>query len=127
MISKNKIRTPGYFIKRLRDNGFVVIRLFSVFAKSDPRRWTIMINPSFNSVFCTCYSNKNEMNETLFEFDDGGVRIPKNFYIKTDSMNVVIDFLMKNGIDNDSYPGKDRYSTKTLNTLNEETVQQTEK
>ena len=42
-------------------------------------------------------------------------------------MNVIIDFLMKHGIDNDSYPGKDRYSTKTLNTSNEETIQQTEK
>lgn len=125
MISKNKIRTPGYFIKRLRDNGFVVIRMFAVYAKSDPRRWTIMINPSFNSIICTCYSNKTEINETLFEFDDGGVHIPKSFYLKTDSMNVIIDFLIKHGISNEYYPGKDRYSTKTLNILNEKETRET--
>jgi len=120
-MSKNKLRTPGYFIKRLRDNGFVVIRLFSVYSKADPRRWTVMINPSFNSVICTCYTNKTEIGETLFELDDGGVNIPKNFYLKTDSMQVVVDFLIKHGICNSDYPGKNRYSSnRSLNTLNEE-------
>jgi len=122
--SNNKLRTPAYFIKRLRDNGFVVLRLFSVYAKSDPRRWTVMINPSFNSVMCTCYANKNELGETLFEFDDGGERIPKNFFLKTDSMQVVVDFLMKHGISNCDYPGRSRYYSKTLNTLNEKRLQE---
>jgi hypothetical protein len=113
--SKNKLRTPGYFIKRLRDNNFVVVRLFSVFGKHDPRRWTVIINPTGNSVFCTCYINKNEMGEVLFELDDGGAKIPKNFYLKTESIEVVIDFLLKNGITNSDYIGKSRYFTKRLN------------
>lgn len=113
--SKNKLRTPGYFIKRLRDNGYVVLRLFSVFGKHDPRRWTVVINPTGNSVLCTCYINKNEMGETLFELDDGGNKIPKSFYLKTESIEVVIDFLIKNGITNCDYPGKSRYFTKRLN------------
>jgi hypothetical protein len=113
--SKNKLRTPGYFIKRLRDNNFVVVRLFSVFGKHDPRRWTVIINPTGNSVFCTCYINKNEMGEVLFELDDGGAKIPKNFYLKTESIEVVVDFLLKNGITNSDYIGKSRYFTKRLN------------
>jgi hypothetical protein len=113
--SKNKLRTPSYFIKRLRDNGFVVLRVFSVFGKHDPRRWMAIINPTGNSVFCTCYINKNEMGEVLFELDDGGAKIPKNFYLKTESIEVVIDFLIKNGITNTDYPGKSRYFVKRLN------------
>lgn len=118
--SKNKLRTPGYFIKRLRDNGFIVIRLFSVYGKHDPRRWTVLINPTGNSVFCTCYINKNEMGEVLFELDDGGAKIPKNFYIKTESIEVVVDFLLKNGISNTDYPGRSRYAFKRLNNITDE-------
>lgn len=124
--SKNKLRTPGYFIKRLRDNGYVVIRVFSVFGKHDPRRWTVMINPTGNSVFCTCYINKNELGEVLFELDDGGIKIPKSFYLKTESIEVVIDFLIKNGISNGEYAGKSRYFVSRLNNnIDEKALQKT--
>ena len=82
-MSKNKLKTPSYFIKRLRDNGFIVIRLFSVYSKEDPRQWTIMVNPSEASVLITCYINKENLNEVLFELNDGGKRITKNFFIIT--------------------------------------------
>jgi hypothetical protein len=112
-MSKNKIKTPSYFIKRLKDNGFVVLRLFSVYAKSDPRRWTVMVNPSESSVMITCYSNKSEIDETLFEFNDGGNRIPKNYNIKTDSIEVIIDYLITRGVSNDiDYHGRNRYMSK---------------
>ena len=131
-MSKNKLKTPGYFIKRLRDNGFIVIRLFSVYAKSDPRRWTIMVNPSESSVMITCYSNKTEFDETLFEFNDGGHRIPKNYSIKTDSIEVVIDYLITHGVSNNGeYRGRNRYMSKTENNTyegrqdtQEETIQE---
>jgi hypothetical protein len=119
-MSKNKIKTPSYFIKRLKDNGFVVLRLFSVYAKSDPRRWTIMVNPSERSVMITCYSNKTEIDEILFELNDGGHRMPKNFNIKTDSIEVIIDYLITHGVSNNTeYRGRDRYLTKKLNNYNE--------
>jgi hypothetical protein len=112
-MSKNKIKTPGYFIKRLRDNGFVALRLFSVYSKADPRRWTIMVNPSEASVFITCYSNKTEIDEILFELNDGGIRMPKNFNIKTDSIEVIIDYLITHGVSNNKdYPGRNRYLSK---------------
>lgn len=117
---KNKLRTPSYFIKRLRDNKFIVIKLFAVYSKADPRQWSIMVNPSEASVIITCYLNKDNLNEVLFEFNDGGRKIPKNFSIKTDSIEVIIDFLIKNGVSNNSfYPGRDRYLTKRLNNYDE--------
>jgi hypothetical protein len=125
--SKNKLRTPGYFIKRLRDNGYIVLRVFSIFGRHDPRRWTAIINPTGDSVFCTCYINKNEMGEVLFELDDAGTKIPKNFYLKTESIEVVIKFLQDNGITNSDYPGKSRYMVSRLNTIiDEKPIKQTQ-
>jgi len=117
---KNKVRTPSYFIKRLRDNGFIVIKLFNVYSKDDPRIWTIMVNPSEASVLITCYVNKENINEVLFEIHDGGKRIPKNFFIKTDSIEVIIDYLIRHGVANNiNYHGRDRYLSKRLNTYDE--------
>jgi hypothetical protein len=119
-MSKNKLRTPSYFIKRLRDNGFIVIKLFAVYSKQDPRQWTLMVNPSESSVFITCYANKNHLDEILFEFNDGGRRIASNFFIKTDSIEVIIDFLLKNGVSNNTpYKGRERYFKKRLNNYDE--------
>jgi hypothetical protein len=119
-MSNNKLKTPSYFIKRLRDNGFVVVRLFSVYAKHDPRRWTVIVNPSDASVLITCYVNKTELDEVLFEINDGGARIPKNFYLQTDSIEVIIDYLIMKGITNNvDYHGRSRYLTKRLNISDE--------
>ena len=119
-MSNNKLKTPGYFIKRLRDNGFIVIRLFSVYAKGDPRRWTVMINPSESSVMITCYANKNDLGEILFELNDGGCKIPKNYSIKTDSIEVIIDYLITHGVSNNGeYRGCNRYMTKKPTESNE--------
>jgi len=120
MSSNNKLKTPGYFIKRLRDNGFIVIRLFSVYAKSDPRRWTVMVNPSERSVMITCYANKSDLGEILFELNDGGAEIPRNFSLKTDSIEVIIDYLITHSVSNDAnYHGRSRYMSKPLNNYNE--------
>ena len=119
-MSRNKLKTPSYFIKRLRDNGFIVIKLFSVYGKPDPRRWTVMVNPSERSVLITCYNNKNDFGDVSFEINDGGVLIPKNFHINTNSIEVIIDYLITKGVSNNShYHGRSRYTNKTLNNNNE--------
>jgi len=119
-MSKNKIKTPSYFIKRLRDNGFVVIKLFNVYSKCDPRRWTVMVNPSFESVLITCYTNKDNIDEVLFEFNDGDRKIQRNFSIKTDSIEVIITFLIRHGISNNvDYQGRSRYLSRRLNNYDE--------
>ena len=55
--SKNKIQTPGYFIKRLKDNDFVVLRVFDKYSETDPRKWTVLVDPSGASVYITCFEN----------------------------------------------------------------------
>ena len=39
----NRIDTPGYFIKRLRDKGYIVMRIFDKYAPEDSRKWTICV------------------------------------------------------------------------------------
>jgi hypothetical protein len=98
----NKIKTAGYFIKRLKDSGFVVFKIFNAYNVVDPRRWTVLIDPGISSVYITCYSNKNEINEVLFEFDDGGNRFSKGTYLKTESIETLIAMLIAKGVSNDA-------------------------
>ncbi len=95
---QNKIKTPGYFIKRLRDNGYYVNRVFQGFKDSDPRRWVVLVNPGEHSVFITCYENKLYPGDISFEFSDGGVTFPKNFVIKTESIEIVVEQLFRKNI-----------------------------
>lgn len=99
-MSKNKITTCSYFIKRLRDSGYVVDKLFGEYAYIDPRSWTVVVDPNVASVIITCYNNHNEMGEEYFELHDGGQFIPDRFKIKTSSIEVVIEYLVKFGINN---------------------------
>ncbi len=120
MTSRNKLKTPSYFLKRLRDNGFIAIKLFSVYSKGDPRRWTVMVNPSERSVIITCYNNKEGYGDVLFEINDGGVSIPKNMFINTNSIEVIVDYLLTHGVSNNKdYHGRGRYLTKGLNIYDE--------
>ena len=99
-MKKNKISTPSYFIKRLKDNGYYVWRMFDKYGPHDPRRWTVLIDPGGFSIWITCYTNKTEQNDVLFEMHDGGIRIPKNLHIKTESIESIISYLIKFGIEN---------------------------
>jgi len=38
--------------------------------------------------------------EVLFEFDDGGNNFKKGFYLKTDSIEVIVNQLLEKGINN---------------------------
>ena len=91
---KNNIATQGYFIKRLRDNGFFVIRLYDRFENSDPRKWTIVINPKTDSLFITCIDTGDWPHRGLYEFDDGGRKFPKNYHINTDSIEVIVKHML---------------------------------
>lgn len=98
----NKIKTPGYFIKRLKDSGFVVFKMFNAYSDTDPRRWTVLVDPGLTSVYITCFSNKNEINEVLFEIDDGGNNFSKGTYLKTESIETLINLLIDKGVNNDA-------------------------
>lgn len=99
---KNTIRTPSYFCKRLRDNGFIVLKIFQGYGKGDPRRWTVLVDPGNSSVFITCYTNKDFAGDIMFEFNDSGRFFPKNWSIKTESIEVIVTKLLEKGITNNS-------------------------
>lgn len=99
-MAKNKITTCSYFIKRLRDSGYVADKLYSEYNTADPRSWTAIIDPGVASVFVTCYNNHNDLGEEYFEIYDGGQYIPDRFKIKTSSIEIVIEYLVKFGINN---------------------------
>ena len=95
---KNKLKTPGYFIKRLKDNDFVTLRIFNKYSESDPRRWTVLIDPSGSSVYVTCFENTPFKGEYLFQFNDGNQLFKNNLSLKTDSIEVVVQKLLKCGV-----------------------------
>lgn len=101
---KNKISTLSYFIKRLKDNNFVVWKIFDKYNIGDPRKWTVLINPGFHSVYITCYiDNQSLKNEPVFYFDDGGAwGIKPNEKLQTKSIEIVINRLIECGVSQDS-------------------------
>lgn len=98
MKKKNSISTGGYFVNRLKDSGFIAIRLFKDYPIHDPRKWTIMVDPGGHSLMITCYVNKEVPGEVQFEFNDGGNKFAKNYNLKTQSMEVIITTLIERGI-----------------------------
>jgi len=99
---KNNLTTPAYFIKRLRDSGFVVLRIYQKFNMGDPRRWMIMVDPGNSSILITCYENKEQRGDVMFEMNDGGRLYPKNFSIKTESIEVIVSSLIEKGVSTDA-------------------------
>ena len=100
---KNKVKTLGYFKKRLRDNGFIVLDVFRDFSENDKRKWTVLINPKSECIFCTCYERYDRDFDVVFEFNDGGNKIPKNFVMTTPSMESIIEqMILKWKINNDN-------------------------
>lgn len=102
---QNKLAKQAYFIKRLRDSGYHVERLFAAYSKSDPRMWTIIINPKGASLMCTCYANNGEAegispnSRCFFEVFDGGQYIPGRLKIDTNSIEILITYLIKYGVE----------------------------
>ena len=95
---KNKLKTPGYFIKRLKDNDFVTLRIFDKYNESDPRKWTVLVDPKGSSVYITCFENTPFKGEYLFQFNDGNQLFKNSFSLKTDSIEVVVQKLLKSGV-----------------------------
>jgi len=115
----NKLTTLGYFKKRMRDSGYMVDDLFRSYSYTDPRVWTVVIDPGCASVFCTCYQNankdnikKSDIDDFYFELYDGGQFITSKFIIKTSSIEVLIEYLVQFGINNKAK----QYSSPSENT-----------
>ena len=96
----NKITTISYFVKRLKDSGYVVEKIFNKYSKADARSWTVVVDPENTSVFITCFNNHNFFGEEYFVMYDGGQYIPENFKLKTSSIEVIIEYLSRYNIHN---------------------------
>lgn len=96
--NKNKVTTLGYFLKRLRDSGFVVIKLFDKYGLHDPRKWSVIVDPSGHSLQITCYQNKETLGDVSFELNDGGNKFLRNYNLKTNSMEIIVTTLIEKGI-----------------------------
>jgi len=110
--NKNSIKTQSYFIKRLKDSGFIVWKLFDNYGIQDPRCWTVLVDPNGSSVFITCYLNTEFNGDVMFELNDGGQKFSKNISLKTESLEVVITHLVNAGVNNNAYSSpyhRDKY------------------
>jgi hypothetical protein len=85
-------------LKRLRDSGYIVNKVYSDYGDSDPRSWTLMIDPGGASVFFTCYVNDPYIGETFFELFDGNQYIPGRLKLMTSSFEVLTEYLNRYGI-----------------------------
>jgi len=101
-MAKNKVTTCSYFIKRMRDSGYVCDKLPINYTNTDPRSWSVILDPYQTNVIITCFNNHNELDEEYFELHDGGQYITEHFKIKTSSIEVIIEYLIKFGINNKS-------------------------
>lgn len=99
-MANNKITTISYFIKRLRDSGYMVDKVYNEYGKQDPRCWTVVVDPNVSSVMITYFNNHNYLGEEYFNINDGGQFFPENFKLQTSSIEVVIEYLVKFGINN---------------------------
>lgn len=111
---KNRITTLGYFKKRLRDNGFIVINIFNNYSTNDKRKWTIMVNPGNESLYITCEQEK-DFDTPVFEFNDGGSKIKQlNLKLSTMSMEVIIEKLLITWKINNNNKNSPYFKTKTI-------------
>lgn len=83
----------------MKDNGYVVWDIMKKYAMEDPRKWTIMLNPSIESVYVTCIINRDELGGLPeFQINDGGFRFQRNLTVRTSSMEVIVNLLSSKGI-----------------------------
>ena len=95
-MGKNNITTQGYFVRRLRNSGYFVSRVYDRYSDSDSRRWTVVVSPQNASLFITCHNNIDEWPyKGLYEFDDGANNFPRGYHINTDSVEVIIKHLQE--------------------------------
>lgn len=100
---KNRISTLGYFVKRMKDNGYVVWKMFDKYSFADSRKWTVLINPGNESVFVTCRVNVDGIaSNPHFDIYDSRQSTLKNVTIITESLEVLINHLIKSGVTPDS-------------------------
>jgi len=99
---KNKLTTLGYFIKRMRDCGYIVWRLYKNFGVTDTRKWVVVLNPGRESAFIVCNVNKGDTVEPSFTIHKDGLYLSSDTEIRTKSVEIIVNHLVRLGITPDS-------------------------
>ena len=101
---KNKISNLSYFLKRLKDNGFIAWKIYNQYSDLDTRMWTVLINPGVESIYITCRKLMIDGKTSLpeFEFNHDFAKLQKNLKVRTLSMEVIINTLVRAGVSPDS-------------------------
>ena len=108
----NRLTTMSYFMKRLRGSGYSVDRVFNGYGVLDSRAWTVIVDPGCASLFVTCYHNDPEIGRSYFELYDGGKFIPGRLKLETSSVETLIGYLVKFGINHKQQEYKREYNNK---------------
>ena len=132
MATQNNITTKSYLVKRLKDSGYDINKLDNiVYDKNDKRKFSILLDNGGNSIIITVYKDeKIEMpdgkTKTLqgkIQFYDGGRIHNAHLNHRTESVEVIYEYLNEKGVVNKHYTylaRKPIYGTdgKFLHTLN---------
>ena len=94
-MSNNKITTKSYFMKRLRDSGYVVDKVDHEFGDDSPVRWALLVDNGTSSVFVFCH-----LDGTFLFYDAQQYFKSPNLRLKTDSIEVIVESLNYLGIIN---------------------------
>ena len=87
-MKKNHLFTLSYFRKRLRDAAWQSVVLQRDFPDEDSRYWHISIGDA--CVWCTCFRTEDDC---WFMFSDGKNLIKYDKIIRTESINVITEYL----------------------------------
>ena len=95
MKKRNNLYTLSYFRKRLKDAGILSKVLIENFNEDDRRYWSICISEL--NIICTCFKYLDEDHNQIvrFHFNDGNQKFTYDKNIQTESMNVIIEILLK--------------------------------
>lgn len=77
--------------------------MFNKYSEMDSRLWTVLINPGAESVYITCKSRKEAANLHLPEFHivHDYMKLQDNVKIRTGSIEVLVNHLLRSGVSND--------------------------
>ena len=91
-------------MKRMKDNGYVVWKMYNKYSYMDSRLWTVLVNPGAESVYITCRKDMSQGKLSLpeFEFNHDYMKLQKNLKVRTLSMEVIINTLVRGGVTSDS-------------------------
>lgn len=93
MATQNNITTKSYLVKRLKDSGWSIDKLDNIeYSKTDKRKFSILIDNGGTSILLTCFKDGK------IQFYDGGRTHNAHLNLRTDSVEVIYEYLNEKGV-----------------------------